>query len=97
MQIGTRWTVGQNPPSGLPQALLDAIALTEAEHTRLSSSTSLPQAWTLTWMERRPICTLDSGVVLTIDGSGEVHRSDSESYAETDSHLHEDNDDWLSS
>lgn len=97
MQIGTRWKVGQSPPSGLPQPLLDAISATEAAQIIAPTTSSVTHLWTLTWMERRPICTLDSGVVLTIGVDGEVHRSDGETTDDVNPYLPGDNDDWLSS
>ena len=58
MQLGSRWSVGATPPR-LPEALLAAIAETEAT---LPVDTAM--RWTLTWLEGRPIVELDDGTIL---------------------------------
>ena len=87
MQLGTRWSVGQQTPDTLPQAVVDAVRAEEAELVALGVETS-SWRWTLTWLERRPIVELDdeseskacteclefsaTGVVSEVDGSWSV-------------------------
>ena len=56
MQIGTRWKVGAEPPSRLPDSVKEAIATTEAEVQHLDTER---WRWTLTWLENRPVVDLD--------------------------------------
>lgn len=67
MQLGTRWTAGQEPPAGVPASLRAAIA----EVDSLSPRDPAPR-WTLTWLEGRPIAELDTGVFVRLTASGEV-------------------------
>lgn len=62
MRLGTRWSVGSPPPAGVPSDLHAPIR--DAEE-RLGASTSA--SWTLTWLEGRPIATLDDGTAVTLD------------------------------
>ena len=55
MQIGTRWKVGAEPPSRLPDSVKEAIAATEAEVQHLDTE---KWRWTLTWLENRPVVEL---------------------------------------
>lgn len=69
MQLGTRWAMGAEPPSRLPDAVVAAIR--EVEQAAVSAgptATAVPSAaspgtsarrWTLTWLEGRPIVELD--------------------------------------
>jgi hypothetical protein len=91
MQIGTRWAVGQTPPDNLPELLVEAIQ--DEENGLTSSNNSMH--WTLTWMERRPTCTLDSGRVLKIGPDGKVLRSDGENQWSDAADETQDDDDWL--
>jgi hypothetical protein len=61
MQLGTRWTVGGEPPSRLPEAMTSAVAGVENE---LADIDTTGWRWTLTWLEGRPIAELDDGTVL---------------------------------
>lgn len=63
MRIGERWAVGAPPPASLPRALKDAVRTAEADLTT--------GAWTLTWLEERPVVEHDDGVVVrqALDGS----------------------------
>ncbi len=60
MQLGSRFSVGQAPPS-LPESLRTEI---EAVEARLSGQERETLRWTLTWLENRPVVTLDNGVTL---------------------------------
>lgn len=72
MQLGTRWSMGEQPPAAVPEALHAQIAAVE----RLIPADQLAHQptprWTLTWLEHRPVAELDTGVIVTIDPSGEV-------------------------
>jgi hypothetical protein len=54
MQLGTRWTVGSQPPARLSQDMLDAIAAVE---TSLGDAAA-GERWTLTWLEGHPVAEL---------------------------------------
>jgi hypothetical protein len=64
MQLGTRWAAGSEPPASVPAALRGGI--TEVETRGLTG------AWTLTWLEGRPIAELDAGWEVLLTASGEV-------------------------
>lgn len=71
MQLGTRWTAGQDAPAAVPAELRAAIA--EVDTATLASADGSPAPrWTLTWLEGRPIAELDTGVIVRLDASGEV-------------------------
>ncbi|MCU1523430.1 MAG: hypothetical protein JWO18_324 [Microbacteriaceae bacterium] len=61
MQLGTRWAVGAEPPSQLPQVVVDAIRGVEAELVDVDTS---QWRWTLTWLEGNPVVELDDGTVI---------------------------------
>ena len=69
MQLGTRWTSGGEPPSSLPQAMREAIAGVDRAIPDDDLGQPRPR-WTLTWLERRPIAELDTGVI--VDDAGRV-------------------------
>jgi hypothetical protein len=69
MQLGTRWSVGGEPPSRLSEAMKAAIASVEAELT--NQDTSLWR-WTLTWLEGHPVAELEDGTVVREDYDGSV-------------------------
>ncbi len=71
MRLGTRWAAGDPPPASVPAALHPQIAAVE----RATPPDDLGQPrpwWTLTWLEGRPVAELETGVVVTLDGAGEV-------------------------
>jgi hypothetical protein len=71
MQLGTRWSVGDEPPARLPDEMKDAIASVETELAGIDTS---QWRWTLTWLESRPVAELDDGTVVRLghDGSVEI-------------------------
>jgi hypothetical protein len=71
MQIGTRWTVHTECPAALAPEILFAIAEQEAELRPLKVDTSAWR-WTLTYLEGRPIVTLDDGTTIRISADGNV-------------------------
>ena len=73
MQLGTRWSVGAEPPARLPDAMVAAVREVEAELAEVDTGA---WRWTLTWLEGRPVVELDDGTTLRFDpASGEVSRS----------------------
>lgn len=54
MQLGTRWSWGEEPPARLPSAVVAAIRDVEQ-----STAGSADLRWTLTWLEGQPIVELD--------------------------------------
>lgn len=63
MQLGTRWSVGAEPPAKLPQPVTDAIASVEWSLDGVDTS---QWRWTLTWLEGRPVVELDDGTVIRV-------------------------------
>ncbi len=68
MQMGTRWAVGAETPTRLPQLVVDAVKTIEAELKGIDTSLL---RWTLTWLEGNPVVELDDGTVIRYSG-GEV-------------------------
>lgn len=78
MQLGTRWTSGDEPPRAVPEALARGIRSVDAAIPADPLGQPRPR-WTLTWLEGRPIADLDTGVTVTLDADGEpVVTSDDE-------------------
>ena len=71
MQLGTRWSVGDEPPARLEEPVRAAICQVEAE---LDGIPTDGWRWTLTWLEGRPVVELDDGtsIRVTHDGSVEI-------------------------
>lgn len=70
MQLGTRWSVGAEPPARLPDSMVAAIAAVEID---LAGVDTTGWRWTLTWLEGRPVVELDDGTTLRLDpASGAV-------------------------
>lgn len=61
MQLGTRWSVGDEPPARLSDEVRAAVAATEAELVGIDTT---GWRWTLTWLEGRPIVELDDGTII---------------------------------
>ena len=72
MQLGTRWSVGDEPPSRLPEVMVGAIADVESELDDLDGVDTATWRWTLTWLEGRPVVELDDGTVLHYDPATET-------------------------
>ena len=64
MQLGTRWSVGGEPPARLPDAMVAAVREVEDE---LADTDTSSWRWTLTWLEGRPVIELDDGTTLRLD------------------------------
>jgi len=70
MQLGTRWTSGDEPPKGVPEALARGVRSVDASIPGDELGQPRPR-WTLTWLEGKPIAELDTGVIVTLDENGE--------------------------
>ncbi|MGO1539905.1 MAG: Fe-S oxidoreductase [Leucobacter sp.] len=89
MQLGTRWFTGAAPHLSVPSELHDAIAEQEAAFPSAS-------AWTLTWLEGRPRCELDSFVLVTLSADGDVVVSNLNKSSPPTGIVDDDgDDDWL--
>jgi hypothetical protein len=71
MQLGTRWSVGAEPPAKIPPAMVAAIKAVEAERSDFDFGN---WRWTLTWLEGRPVAELDDGTIIRIGDDGEIVR-----------------------
>ncbi len=69
MQLGTRWTSGDEPPRSVPAALADGIRDVDAAIPGDLLGQPRPR-WTLTWLEGRPIAELDNGVIVSLSDEG---------------------------
>ncbi len=69
MQLGTRWSVGETPPTRLPESVVAAVARVENELVEVATD---GWRWTLTWLEGRPVVELDDGTVIRVSASGAV-------------------------
>ncbi|MCR2785510.1 MULTISPECIES: hypothetical protein [unclassified Microbacterium] len=69
MQLGTRWTSGDEPPAAVPDVLREQIRAVDRAMPGDELGQPRPR-WTLTWLERRPIAELDTGVTVTLDAHG---------------------------
>lgn len=78
MQLGTRWTSGDEPPKSVPEALRRGIRSVDDAIPGDDLGQPRPR-WTLTWLEGNPIAELDTGVIVSLDEDGEpVVRHDDE-------------------
>ena len=75
MQLGTRWSVGDTPPSKLADAVVLAIRDAEAQ---LAEVDTAQWRWTLTYLEGRPVVQLDDGTTIRMghDGTVSTHVED---------------------
>ncbi len=69
MQLGTRWSVGDEPPARLSDEVRAAVRSVEAELSSFDTST---WRWTLTWLEGRPVVELDDGTTIRVAPDGTV-------------------------
>jgi hypothetical protein len=69
MQLGTRWSVGENPPASLPDSVVLAVRDTEAQLAEVDTS---QWRWTLTYLESRPVVQLDDGTTIRMGHDGNV-------------------------
>jgi hypothetical protein len=71
MQLGTRWTAGDEPPAALPAVLRAQIVAVESVLPMDQLGQPAPR-WTLTWLEGKPIAELDTGVIVTVGDDGQA-------------------------
>ncbi len=69
MQLGTRWVVGDAPPAQLVAPIVLAIRDVEAQLAEVDTSA---WRWTLTWLESRPVVTLDDGTTILVSREGAI-------------------------
>lgn len=67
MQLGTRWNLGDEPPSRLTDSVIAAIREVEAEVGDRPG-----WRWTLTFLESRPVVELDDGTTIRMGHDGMV-------------------------
>ncbi|WP_127474789.1 hypothetical protein [Microbacterium sulfonylureivorans] len=70
MQLGTRWTSGDEAPKAVPEALRRGIRSVDEAIPGDELGQPRPR-WTLTWLEGKPIAELDTGVIVSLDDDGE--------------------------
>jgi hypothetical protein len=83
MQLGTRWNVGGEPPARLLEAMVVAVRGVEDELGAESVDTS-QWGWTLTYLEGKPIVTLDDGTSIHLDDAGHAQVTNPDDAAEED-------------
>ena len=64
MQLGTRWSIGDDAPARLPGAVVAAVHSVESD---LIDVDTAAWRWTLTWLEGRPVVELDDGTTIRYD------------------------------
>lgn len=89
MQLGTRWSVGGDLPSGLPEVVAIAVKSVEDDH-RDSGTDTAQWRWTLTWLEGKPVIELDDGTVIRYDSV-----EDSATITQTVASDTDDDEEWL--
>ena len=67
MQLGTRWSLGDEPPARLAENVVAAIREVETEVGERDG-----WRWTLTWLEDRPVVELDDGTTIRMGYDGTV-------------------------
>ena len=69
MQLGTRWSVGADAPTRLPDSVAQAVRQVEADLGGVDTSVldTSNWRWTLTWLEGNPVVELDDGTIIRLD------------------------------
>jgi hypothetical protein len=83
MQLGTRWSVGHQPPRDLPEALLVAVREVEDELSD-DGVDAATWRWTLTYLEGKPIVELDDGTSIKLDSAGHAQVTNPDDAGEED-------------
>jgi hypothetical protein len=83
MQLGTRWNVGGEPPSAVPEAMVVAVRAVEDELAQESVDAS-DWRWTLTFLEGKPRVDLDDGTAIRLDDAGRAQITDPDDAPEED-------------
>lgn len=89
MQIGSRWLVGGTAPTGLTESFVAAVTAAEETHQLTEG------AWTLTWLEGRPVAEHPADIRVALGADGRVVTQSADAASELDAGL-DDDDDWLS-
>lgn len=71
MQLGTRWTSGDEPPVAVPAILRPQIHAVDRALPGDDLGQPRPR-WTLTFLEGRPIAELDTGMIVELTAGGAV-------------------------
>ncbi|MBD7956544.1 hypothetical protein H9651_02705 [Microbacterium sp. Sa4CUA7] len=69
MQLGTRWTSGDEPPAAVPDSIRGQIQAVDRAIPGDDLGQPRPR-WTLTFLEGRPLAELETGVVVSLDAEG---------------------------
>jgi hypothetical protein len=83
MQLGTRWTVGAEPPARLPETMIVAVREVEDELAHEAVDTT-GWRWTLTFLEGKPVVELDDGTAIRLDSAGHAQVTDPDDAADED-------------
>lgn len=83
MQLGTRWSVGAEPPARLPETMVVAVHGVEDELAAAAVDASTWR-WTLTFLEGKPIVELDDGTSIHLDDAGHAQVTNPDDAAEED-------------
>jgi hypothetical protein len=83
MQLGTRWSVGGQPPARLPETMVVAVRGVEDELTAEAVDTAT-WGWTLTFLEGKPIVELDDGASIHLDPAGHAQVTNPDDAPEED-------------
>ena len=83
MQLGTRWSVGGQPPARLPETMVVAVRGVEDELATESVDTAT-WGWTLTFLEGKPIVELDDGTSIHLDALGNAQVTNPDDAPEED-------------
>lgn len=81
MDLGTRWSVGGEPPPRLSAEVHAAIRGVEGDLLGLDTTN---WRWTLTWLEGRPVVQLDDGTTIRVAADGEIHVSNEDDAVDDD-------------
>jgi hypothetical protein len=83
MQLGTRWNVGGEPPSRLPEAMVAAVRGVEDDLAQQGVD-ARGWGWTLTYLEGKPQVGLDDGTSIHLDPAGHAQVVDPDDAPEED-------------
>lgn len=83
MQLGTRWSVGGQPPARLPETMVVAVRGVE-DGLATESVDTATWGWTLTFLEGKPIVELDDGTSIHLDPAGHAQVTNPDDAPEED-------------
>ncbi len=88
MQLGTRWSLGDALPAGLPEVVEIAVQAVEGDLMPTTAETAAWR-WTLTWLEGKPVIELDDGTIIR------YNPADDSATITQPMAVVEDEDDWI--